>query len=429
MWEDNLTVFCGIDWAERHHDVALVDEAGTLLAKARITDDVAGYHKLPDLLAEHGDSPEDPIPVAIETSHGLLVASLRTGSRRVFAINPLAAARYRDRHGVSRKKSDPGDALVLANILRTDMHAHRPLPADSELAQAITVLARAQQDAVWTRQQVANQVRSLLRECYPAALLAFQGKQGGLTRADARVVLTLAPTPTKAAKLTLAQLRAALERSGRLRGCDAEAERLRAVFRAEYAHQLPGVEDAFGHQLQTLLKQLDATCEAADDLAEAATAAFHQHADSEILLSFPGLGPMLGARVFAVLGDDRARFADARALKSYAGSAPVTRASGKKRFVGRRFVKNNRLINAGFLWAFAALLTASPGANAHYRRRRDHGDWHAAAQQHLLNRFLGQLHHCLKTRQFFDEQHAFAPLLQAPAGPGRPGSGDVSPSV
>lgn len=127
IWEDNLTVFCGIDWAERHHDVALVDEAGTLLAKARITDDVAGYHKLLDLLAEHGDSPEDPIPVAIETSHGLLVASLRTGSRRVFAINPLAAARYRDRHGVSRKKSDPGDALVLANILRTDMHAHRPL--------------------------------------------------------------------------------------------------------------------------------------------------------------------------------------------------------------------------------------------------------------------------------------------------------------
>ncbi|MGW2787793.1 IS110 family transposase [Streptomyces populi] len=416
MWEDSLTVFCGIDWAERHHDVALVDEAGTLLAKARITDDAAGYHKLLALLAEHGDSPDDPIPVAIETSHGLLVASLRTGSRRVFAINPLAAARYRDRHGVSRKKSDPGDALVLANILRTDMHAHRPLPADSELAQAITVLARAQQDAVWTRQQVANQVRSLLREYYPAALLAFQGKQSGLTRADVRVILTLAPTPAKASKLTLAQLRAALKRSGRLRGCDAEAERLRAVFRAEYAHQLPGVEDAFGHQLLALLKQLDAACQAADDLAEAATAAFHQHADSEILLSFPGLGPMLGARVLAELGDDRARFTDARALKSYAGSAPITRASGKKRFVGRRFVKNNRLINAGFLWAFAAL-TASPGANAHYRRRREHGDWHAAAQWHLLNRFLGQLHHCLKARQLFDEQQAFAPLLSPPIEP------------
>lgn len=128
---------------------------------------------------------------------------------------------------------------------------------------------------------------------------------------------------------------------------------------------------------------------------------------------------MLGARVLAELGDDRARFADARALKSYAESAPITRASGKKRFVGRRFVKNNLLINAGFLWAFAAL-TASPGANAHYRRRREHGDWHAAAQRHLLNRFLGQLHHCLKTQQHFDEQQAFAPLLPAPTCPANP---------
>ncbi|MFE0332407.1 IS110 family transposase [Streptomyces sp. NPDC058960] len=412
--EDSLTVFCGIDWAERHHDIAIVDDTGTLLAKARITDDAAGYNKLLDLLAEHSDSPDSPIPVAIETSHGLLVAALRTGKRKVFAINPLAASRYRDRHGVSRKKSDPGDALVLANILRTDMHAHRPLPDDSELAQAITVLARAQQDAVWNRQQVANQVRSLLREYYPAALHAFQGKEGGLTRPDARVVLTLAPTPAKAAKLTLAQLRDALKRSGRTRAFDTETERLQAIFRSEYAHQLPAVEEAFGHQLLALLKQLDAACQAADDLAEAVATAFHQHADNKILLSFPGLGPLLGARVLAEIGDDRSRFGDARALKAYAGSAPITRASGKKRFVGRRFVKNNRLINAGFLWTFAAL-QASPGANAHYRRRREHGDWHAAAQRHLLNRFLGQLHHCLQTRQQFDEQRAFAPPLQASA--------------
>jgi len=142
-----VTVFCGIDWAERHHDIALVDEFGELLAKQRISDDAAGYRILLELLAEHGDSPESPIPVAIETSRGLLVAALRNGRRKVFAINPLAASRYRDRHGVSRKKSDPGDALVLANILRTDMPVHRPLPADSDQAQAIAVLARAQQDA------------------------------------------------------------------------------------------------------------------------------------------------------------------------------------------------------------------------------------------------------------------------------------------
>ncbi len=140
-------IYCGIDWAEKTHDVALVDDSGQVVAKRHITDDAAGYKILLDLLAECGDTEEFPIPVAIETSRGLLVAVLRTGTRQVFAINPMAAARYRDRHSVSRKKSDQGDALVLANVLRTDMHAHRPLPQDSDLARAVGVLARAQQDA------------------------------------------------------------------------------------------------------------------------------------------------------------------------------------------------------------------------------------------------------------------------------------------
>ncbi|MEU9763466.1 IS110 family transposase [Streptomyces sp. NPDC047987] len=401
-----MTVFCGIDWAESHHDVALVDETGALLAKRRISDDVPGYRILLDLLAEYGDTPETPTPVAIETGRGLLVAALRTGERPLYAINPLAAARYRDRHGVSRKKSDPGDALVLANILRTDMHAHRPLPADTNQARAIAVLARAQQDAVWNRQQLVNQVRSLLREYYPAALDAFLGKHHGLARAEARAVLAAAPTPSKAARLSLPQLRAALKRAGRQRGVDAEAERLREVLRGDHARQPAAVEDAMGYQLGALIRQLDAACVAADELAEAVETHFRKHPDAEIILSFPGLGVQLGARILAEIGDDRTRFADARALKSYAGSAPITRASGKKRHVGRRFIKNNRLITTGFLWAFSAL-RASPGADAHYRRRRERGDWHAQAQRHLLNRMIGQLYHCLQTRQLFDEDHAF----------------------
>jgi transposase len=137
------TVFCGIDWAEDHHDVALIDADGKQLAKRRIGDHAAGFAVLLELLAEAGDDTEDPVPVAIETNRGLLVACLRASGRPVFAINPMAVSRYRDRHSVARKKSDAGDALVLANILRTDLAAHRPLAADSELAQAIAVLARA----------------------------------------------------------------------------------------------------------------------------------------------------------------------------------------------------------------------------------------------------------------------------------------------
>ncbi|MGP3979208.1 IS110 family transposase [Streptomyces sp. 8N114] len=407
-------IYCGIDWAERTHDVALVDDTGTLVAKRHITDDAAGYQILLELLAEYGDTEENPIPVAIETSRGLLVAVLRTGKRKVFAINPMAAARYRDRHSVSRKKSDPGDALVLANILRTDMHAHRSMPTDSDLGRAIAVLARAQQDALWNRQQIANQLRSLLREYYPSALDAFATWTNGLCRPEARELLKAAPTPTRAARMTRPQLQAALKRAGRKRGIEAEADRVREVFRAEWAHQPPLVEDALGKQMLALLIQLDAACTAADNLAEAVEEAFPQHPDAEILLSFPGLGIQLAARILAEIGDDRTRFADARGLKAYAGSSPVTRASGKKTAITRRWVKNDRLNHAGYLWAFSAL-RHSPGADTHYRRRREAGDWHAAAQRNLFNRMIGQLYHCLQHRKLFDEYTAFPTQLAAAA--------------
>ncbi|MFJ9567833.1 IS110 family transposase [Streptomyces fuscichromogenes] len=408
-------IYCGIDWAERTHDVALVDDTGRLLAKRHITDDAAGYKLLLELLAEHGDAEDDPIPVAIETSRGLLVAMLRSGKRKVYAINPLAAARYRDRHSVSRKKSDPGDALVLANILRTDMHAHRPLPDDSDLVRAIAVLARAQQDALWNRQQLANQLRSLLREYYPATLDAFATWTNGLCRPEARELLKTAPTPTRAARLTRPQLQAALKRAGRKRGIDTEVDRLREVFRAEPVHQPPLVEDALGKQMLALLVQLDAACTAADQLAEAVEEAFPQHPDAEILLSFPGLGIQLAARILAEIGDDRSRFADARGLKAYAGSSPITRASGKRSSITRRWVKNDRLNHAGYLWAFAAP-NGSPGAKAHYRRRRDeHGDWNAAARRNLFNRMLGQLYHCLQKHESFDERTAFPIEIAAAA--------------
>lgn len=401
-----MQAYCGIDWAENQHDVALVDDYGTVVAKRRISDDAAGFGQLLALLAEHGDNPAGLVPVAIETSRGLLVAGLRGTGRSLYVINPLAVSRYRDRYSVARKKSDHADAVVLANILRTDAHAHRPLPADGELVQAIAVLARAQQDAVWNRQQLANQLRSLLREYYPNFLTAFATREGGLRRPDARAVLAAAPTPGQAAALSLAKLRAALTRGGRRRGIDAEAARLTTAFATRQLRQLPMVEQAMGRQALALLRQLDAACQAADELAEATAAAFSQHPDAQIIASFPGLGEIAGARILAEIGDDRTRFADARALKAYAGSAPVTRASGKTVHVFTRKVKNQRLAAAGYVWAFASL-TASPPARAHYDRRRQAGDRHVAAQRNLFNRLLGCLHHCLTTGQTYDPAKAF----------------------
>ncbi len=149
---------------------------------------------------------------------------------------------------------------------------------------------------------------------------------------------------------------------------------------------------------------------AADELAEAAIAHFERHPDAKIITSFPGLGKLAGARVLAEIGDDRTRFADARGFKAYAGSAPITRASGRKIVVLHRHIKNKRLNAVGTIWALSSL-RASPGARRHFDARRATGDWNRQAQRHLFNKFLGQLHHCLQTGQLFNEHQAFPPPL------------------
>ncbi|MGC4750585.1 IS110 family transposase [Micromonospora sp. DT201] len=401
-----MKVFCGVDWSERHHDIALVDEHGQLVDKRRISDNLEGFTSLVDMLAAAGDSADAPIPVAIETPRGLLVAALRATGRRVYSINPMAVARYRERYSVSRKKSDHVDAMVLANILRTDAHAHRALPADSELVQAVAVLARAHQDATWRRTRASNELRSLLREYFPGFLDAFAGRKGYLTSPDARAVLAIAATPAEAAKLSRVRITAALRRGGRQRGVDELAAELYEALRRPQLRQLPMVEAAMGCQALALLATLNVECASVDQLTEATSEAFRRHPDHEIVTSFPGLADVTGARVLAEIGDDRTRFADARALKAYAGSAPVTRASGRSISVTHRKVKNDRLAAAGYLWSFVAA-THAPPAKQHYQRRRDHGDRHPAALRNLFNRLLGCLHHCLVTGQRYDETAAF----------------------
>ena len=239
-----MRVWCGIDWAERHHDICLVDENGTQPARRRVTDDVAGFTELAALLAGHGATSSEPVPVAIETAKGLVCAALRAAGYQLYPINPLAVSRYRDRYAVSRAKSDPGDAYALANILRTDPGAHRPLPEDSELAQEIRVLARAHQDAIWDRQQTCNKLRSLLRGYYPSFLATFPD----LASREARATLALAPAPAAAAGLRKTTLRAALARAGRRRSLHTETSRILSGLRSEQLRQLPRVEAAMSRQ-------------------------------------------------------------------------------------------------------------------------------------------------------------------------------------
>jgi hypothetical protein len=304
-----VAVYCGIDWAKGHHDVALVDTDGRLVAKRRINESLDGVAELASLLAAAGDSGEDPIPVAIEAPRGLLVAVLRAAGRPVYPVNPLAVARYRERTSVSGKKSDHADAMALANILRTDAHLHRRLPDDSGLARSITVLARAYRDAVWRRTKLVQELRARLREYYPGFLAAFASRRRlsttQLASGDARAVLAIAPSPAEGQRVSQARAEAALRRGGRQRRVSAVAAAIVAALRVPQMRQDPVVEQAMRTETRTLLGVLNAACQSVDQLAAALAEAFRQHPDYPIITSFPGLADISGAIVLAEIGDDR----------------------------------------------------------------------------------------------------------------------------
>jgi transposase len=188
--EESRLIFAGVDWAEAHHDVHIQDEQGRRLAGGKLAGGIEGIARFHDLAAAHAGEPGEVV-IGIETDRGLFAAALVSAGYQVLAVNPMSVSRYRDRHSSSGAKSDPGDAKVLADLVRTDRHNHRPAAPDSDLAQAVRVLARAHQSMIWNRRRQANQLRSALREFYPAALAAF----GDLTSGDATAVLQVAAGP------------------------------------------------------------------------------------------------------------------------------------------------------------------------------------------------------------------------------------------
>jgi hypothetical protein len=251
--------------------------------------------------------------------------------------------------------------MTLPNILRVDAHLHRLLPADTELCDAIAVLARAHQDAIWARTKAIQHLRAVLREFYPTFLAVFASRFPlGIASPEARAVLAIAPAPATAATLSVTRIAATLRRAGRSRGIDETAAEIKVGLRKTQLRQSVLVENAMGKHALALLAALDTACVNVDELGQASAELFRTHPEYEVITSFPGLADSTGARVLAEIGDDRTRFADARALKAYAGSAPVTRASGRSSSITHRHIKNNRLANVGWMWAFRQPPPTSP---------------------------------------------------------------------
>ena len=229
-------IFVGDDWAEAHHDVYLCDVAGARLGKARLPVGIVGIARFLELVAGHAGEPA-VVVVGIETDRGLWVQALIEAGYTVYAINPRAASRYRDRHTLSGAKSDPGDAKLLAELVRTDRHNHRPVAGDSDLGEGIKVLARAHQNMIWDRTRATNRLRCALREYFPAALDTFTE----LADRDTLAVLAAAPDPDTGRKLTPGRVRTLLRNAGRERNIDSRAQAIVEGLRVDALSAPPAV--------------------------------------------------------------------------------------------------------------------------------------------------------------------------------------------
>jgi transposase len=397
-------LFVGDDWAEDHHDVEVQAENGRRLAKARLPEGLAGITRLHELVGAHLDEDADPtqVVIGIETDRGPWVSALVAAGYQVIAVNPLQAARYRERYSTSGAKSDAGDAHALADMVRTDRHQLRAVAGDSELAEAVKITARAHQTLVWDRTRQVQRLRSALLESFPAAVTSFDD----LAAPDTLELLAKAPTPDLARRLTVAQISAALKRARR-RDIAEKSRKIRAAFQAGQLPVSPVIATAYAAVVRAQAALIGTLNAEIDRLAEQVDAHFGQHPDAEIYRSQPGLGPVLAARVLAEFGDDPDRYADAKARKNYAGTSPITRASGKKKVALARYARNHRLADALHQQAFCAL-NASPGARAYYDTLRARGTGHHAALRQLGNRLVGILHGCLKTHTAYDEATAWS---------------------
>ena len=395
-------IFVGDDWAEDHHDIHVMDDYGKRLASRRLPEGLPGIRGFHDIVATHAQDPHQVV-IGIETDRGLWVNALVAAGYQVYAVNPLAVARYRDRHHVSGAKSDAGDAKLLADLVRTDRHNHRPIAGDTSDAEAIKVLARGHQNLIWTRNRQTNALRSALREYYPAALAAFDD----LADCDALAVLGRAATPAEGARLSLSNIRSALKAAGRQRNLDARALQIQDMLRREQLAAPASVSAAFGATTRAAVGIIIELNHQISDLEAELSTHFETHPDADIYRSLPGLGVVLGARVLGEFGDDPTRYTTAKSRKNYAGTSPLTVASGKKRAVLARYVRNRRLYDAIDQWAFCAI-TRSPGARAYYDQHRAAGDLHHQALRAVGNRLVGILHGCLRHHTTYDEQKAWS---------------------
>jgi len=394
----------GLDWGAVGHAVCVIDDRGAVRARIECPHTAAG---LADLLArlKRLASPAE-LPVAIERPSGLVIETLLAAGHPVVPIHPNVVKACRPRYRSAGAKSDPGDAYMLADILRTDGHRFAPLTPASDEIKALRALVRGRDDLVANRVGLANQLRALLDSFWPGAAAVF----AALDSPIALAFLLRYPTPDSASRLGPKRMKAFMAQHGY---CGRRsAEDLLGRLRAAPTGLAGAAEaDAKGELVRALVRSLATLVGTIAELTSRIEHALADLPDGRIVMSFPRAGRINAAQILAEIGDVRSRFQTEAQLAAEAGVCPVTHASGKSRGVVFRFACNHRLRAAVTCWADNSR-HACAWAAAIYAKARRRGCDHPHAVRILARAWLRVLWKAWTDRKPYDPalHHAAATL-------------------
>lgn len=389
-----MRMFVGLDWASVEHAVCVLDGEGRVHAQLTATHSAAGLAALLRQLCRFGDP--TTLPVAIERPTGLLVDTLVEAGFPVYPLHPNVVKAARPRYRAAGSKSDPHDAYVLADLLRTDGHRFRRLQPQQDATRALRAVVRGREDLVATRVALTNQLRALLECFWPGAAAIF----ADIASPIALAFLARYPTPQSAATLGPKRLAAFLAQYGYCGRRTPEA--LLTRLRAAPQGQVGAAEAAAqGEVVRALVAVLTPLVTELQRLSAATTHAVATHPDGPLVMAFPRAGRINAAQILAELGDERGRFATEDQLAAEGGVAPVTYTSGKHRGVGFRWACNKRLRQALVCFADNSR-HSSPWAAAVYRRARARGCDHPHAVRILARAWVRVLWRCWQDRVPYD---------------------------
>jgi transposase len=389
----------GIDWADQKHDVCVRDAQGAVLDEFMVLHSEDGFELLRDHVLAAAGCAETQILCAIETNQGLLVNFLLEQGWVVYPINPKAVDRYRDRLKTARAKSDRLDAWLLADILRTDRHLHRPLLPDSDLVRELRELTRGREDLVQEKTRLVNQLKVAVKAYWPESLALFPDL-------DVPWVLAfLAEYPTlEDARKTSGKALQTFLKARRHPQWRQKAEDLYAALRAPHIATPAFLVRSRSRQALHLIRQLQTVAQDLKAYEKDIARLLRMHPDGQLFLSLPGAGPTLAARMLAEIGDDRERYATANSLQCDGGTAPVTQKSGKTLSVVKfRRACKKQLRHALHLFAGCSLAHCA-WANETYHMQRQLGKRHSEALRVVAHKWLKIIFAMRISNTPYDEQ-------------------------